>query len=126
MARVSRIIDDLTGAELNEDVDPTTITVDGQDYELDLGSASKERLVQWLKGEGSLVNAAAPRTTSRRSNNSDKVKEHNKKVRAWAIASGFKYEGADGKERTLGDRGSIPQVVLDAYDKAVANGEIED
>lgn len=51
MAKVTTYIDDMSGETL-DDVEPTTITVDGTDYTLDLGEASKAHLIEWLSGEG--------------------------------------------------------------------------
>lgn len=52
MARIETIIDDLSGANLSESVEPTIVEVDGTKYTVDLGSASKDHFIKWLSGEG--------------------------------------------------------------------------
>lgn len=112
MARIESIIDDLTGATLNETVEPTVITVDGTKYSLDLGSASKDRLIKWLSGEGSLINAAkaAPKATS---GTSSADKEQNVKVRHWAHSTKHKIDG-----KALGEKGRIPDAFVQAWKDA--------
>lgn len=98
MARIARIIDDLTGVELDSDTEPTTITFDGVDYELDLGSASKDRLVKWLKGEGSLFPAkpAAAKTTKAKNKSSLETYGYDfNEVRTWAIENGKTGKGGN-------------------------------
>lgn len=113
------VTDDLTGETLPDGSAATTVTVDGKDYSVYLSEDSVENFLAFLSGELPLSPAtrpAAARSTRSRSGNKDA--DRNKVVREWAQSSGFKYTGADGKDRTLGDRGAIPQAVYDAYDAA--------
>ncbi|MEO9323912.1 hypothetical protein ABFT23_10500 [Nocardioides sp. C4-1] len=137
MARVQRIIDDLTGADLTEDVEPTTITVDGTDYTLDLGPDSKERLIKWLNGEGSITQRTStprPGTETRdpapsgdnfrlTGDASEKFKadtdEYNKAkkeqrsdIQDWAKSSD-KFA-----DKVPGDRGGVKADLLSAYYEA--------
>lgn len=118
MARISQVIDDLTGETLTEDVEPTTITVDGRDYTLDLGSSSKERLVRWLNGEDSLTRVApqtaAKKGTGKRSSTETYGYDY-ADVKAWAIANGMK--AANGNPVTE-DTPRIGQHIYDDYHKA--------
>lgn len=114
MARIEQVIDDLTGETLSESVEPTTITVDGNKYTVDLGSASKERLINWLNGDGSLVKATPQAAATKRAG-SRKTETHGHdyaKVKAWAIANGIKAaNGNPITEKTP----RIGQSVYDAY-----------
>lgn len=51
-------------------------------------------------------------------------KERTTAIRDWAENTAFEYKGADGKMRTIGDRGAIPQVVQDAYEAAKEAGTV--
>ena len=112
------VTDDLTGKEIDPNTETTSVRVDGVDYEVYLSPESKETFLALVKGEAPLLQDARPARTRSRSGRSSSDKERNAAIRAWAQSTGFKYKGADGKERTLGDRGAIPQEVSDAYDKA--------
>ena len=75
MARIQQVIDDMTGAHLSEEVEPTTVTIDGTDYTVDLGSANKEHLVRWLSGEGAYaVKSEAPAAAPEREKTPEKEK----------------------------------------------------
>lgn len=122
MARIVQTIDDLSGATLNEEVEPTKITVDGTKYEVDLGSASKEKFLKWLAGEGSLIEyRSADTKTSRKSApaaDEKWSKDDKAAARHWAIDTKFEFTNQAGEKKTLAERGRIPEEVLTAWEEA--------
>lgn len=115
------LVDDLDGKELPDDTKPVVLSLGRTTYNLYLSEDNHGKLLKALDPfitDAETTSSTAPAATGRKASNTDK--ERNKAVRAWAQSTGFKYEGADGEERTLGDRGQIPPVVYEAYD--LANG----
>lgn len=122
MGRKYILTDDLTGEELPEDTDAVRLSLGRTTYNLYLSEDSHGKLLEALNPFIENAETASPSTGTpvRRGSGSASSadKEKLKKVRAWAQATGYKYKNAAGEETTLGDRGRIPQEVIDAYDKA--------
>lgn len=126
MARITITQDDMTGEDLTETVEPTKVTVDGQDYEVDLGPASKEHFIKWLSHEGpyALRSTAAPRQAAKTAQR-DADREDKANARRWAIETGFEFPSATEKQKNgkpvmkkLGDRGRVPEAVMKAWKDA--------
>ena len=124
MARVVQIKDDLSGAVLAEEVEPTKVTVDGTKYELDLGSASKDRFIKWLEGEsGPLLPAQPDKSVSTRRTaavpSDDKYSKDDKAAaRHWAIENKVEFTNQAGEKKYLAERGRIPDEIMTAWEEA--------
>jgi len=118
MARRFVLIDDHDGKELPEDTAPLRLAVGKTTYNLYLSDANQEKLMKALEPFITGAETVEPMrlTPSRTAPKSDKNKL--KAVREWAQATGYKFKGADGELRTLGDRGRIPDEVVKAYEDA--------
>jgi hypothetical protein len=117
MGRKTVLVDDHDGKELPDDTKPLRLSVAGWTYDLYLSEKNADALMKAISPfteNAELVKET--RATPSRAGSSDKEKL--KKVREWAQATGYTYKNAKGEEVTLGDRGRIPQEVLDAYDAA--------
>lgn len=126
MARRYVLIDDFDGKELPEDTSPISLTLGRTTYSLYLGEKNYGKLLEALepfikdaetvdgRSSGTARSASKPSASS----TSAADKEYNRKVRAWAQSTGFKYTDASGEEKTLGDRGRIPEEVVTAYEEA--------
>ena len=113
MARIEtlRLVDDLTGDPGDETVD---FAVDGSRYEIDLTSANaaklRDALATYIRGArrstaaGPLRRRRGPGTSS---SLSTERRQHNNAIRAWARQRGY----------TIGDRGRIPDEIVDAYER---------
>ncbi|KQQ43925.1 Lsr2 family protein [Nocardioides sp. Leaf307] len=117
------IVDDLTGAELNSDTKPTVITIDGDTYEIYLGSETKEGFITWAKGEGAIPKAAsaAPRTAPKAAAASGRGRKPvdtygyvHADVRAWAVDN--KKTAKSGSPITVDTR-VLNQEIYDDYKK---------
>ena len=119
MGRKTVLVDDLDGSELPEDTSPVILSLGRTTYNLYLSEKNHGKLLEALNPfiENAETTSSTARSTSTRST-SGADKEKLKAVRAWAQSTGFKYKNAKGEEATLGDRGRIPQEVIDAYDEA--------
>jgi hypothetical protein len=119
MARRYVLLDDYDGKELPEDTSPVTLSLGRTTYNLFLSEANHGKLLEALEPfikdaeKAGTQNRTAP-SSSAKSADKDKLKA----VREWAQSTGYKYTNAKGEETTLGDRGRIPQEVVDAYDAA--------
>jgi O-methyltransferase involved in polyketide biosynthesis len=124
MPKAQRVVitDDFDGKELSDDTKPMRLSVAGWTYDLYLSDKNQEALMKAVKPfteNAELVeDAAQRRRRSVDSSNNSANKEKMKKVREWAQATGFKFKDAQGNEKTLGDRGRIPDEVVAAYDAA--------
>lgn len=120
MGRKFILTDDLTGEELPEDTEAIRLQLGRTAYNLFLSEDSHGKLLEALEPFIADAEKEAPSrgTPARASSTSNADKEKLKAVRAWAQSSGYKYKNAAGEEVTLGDRGRIPQEVIDAYEKA--------
>lgn len=119
MGRKTVLLDDLDGTELPDDASPIHLSLGRTTYSLYLTEDNHGKLLKALEPfienaetVGTSRSSAAPRAAA------SGDKEKMKKVREWAIASNFEFTNAAGEKKTLGDRGRIPQEVIDAYDKA--------
>lgn len=113
------LTDDLTGSELPDNTEATTVTVEGTKYDVYLSDDSKENFMAFLAGDLPLSPATRPATArSTRGSRSTSPNTDNAAIREWAQMTGYNYKGADGKDRTLGDRGAIPDVVTQAWKAA--------
>jgi hypothetical protein len=115
MARriITQLTDDLDGSDLPEGTRPTTFSVDGVNYSIDLSEANAEKLHEALKpfvdagtrvGAPSAARRRAPGSGSSGPSASDRLQA----IRGWAQSNGY----------TVGDRGRIKQDIVDAYDDA--------
>lgn len=115
------LVDDLDGKELPEGTEPVHLSLGRTTYALYLSEDSHGKLLEVLNPfiENAETVAAPTRTARAASSSASSAdKEKMKKVREWAQATGYTYKNAKGEDTTLGDRGRIPQEVVDAYDKA--------
>ncbi|WP_340376640.1 Lsr2 family protein [Streptomyces sp. SS7] len=106
--------DDVTGEE-SEDITTHTLLIDGAGVEIDLTSASHDRLLEllhpYLSAESARrvrgsVNSAATAKKSRNSASSNSA--DTARIRAWAKENGHE----------VNDRGRVPASVKEAYEKA--------
>jgi hypothetical protein len=109
-------IDDIDGSDLGEEASPVTFSYEGQNYSIFLSDDNKAKLGKVLAPYIDNAETTAATTTTATNGSSP---TQNRKIREWAQTTGFEYEGVDGTNRTLGDRGQIPQVVADAYRQAM-------
>jgi len=119
MPRKYVLVDDYDGEPLPEDTQPVTLSLGRTTYSLFLSEGNHGKLLEALEPfikDAETASAAPTRTRASSGGTSDKEKL--KAVRAWAQATGYKYKNAAGEEVTLGDRGRIPQEVIDAYEAA--------
>jgi len=116
MGKRTILFDDLDGRELPGDTQGQKVRFDGKDYEVFLSADSTDKFLAFLKGDAPLARTAPSPRPSRAAASHDK--ERMKAIRAWAIENKVKYKNAQGNEVTLGERGRIPQEIIDAYDKA--------
>lgn len=117
MGRKYVLVDDYDGAELPEDTRPVKLSVDRTSYNLYLSDANRDKLLAAL--EPFVKDAETSSSTGRRTAGSPKANQDRMRaVREWAQANNVTYTDAQGNEKTLGDRGRIPQEVLDAYEAA--------
>ncbi len=122
MARKVVLVDDYDGKELPEDTQPVNLSLGRTTYNLYLSEGNHGKLMEALEPfiKDAETTASAPASAPRVST-AKADRDHLKQVRAWAIANKVTYKGADGEERTLGDRGRIPQELIDAYEEAEVN-----
>lgn len=122
MARITQTIDDLSGEILTEEVEPTKVSVDGTEYEVDLGSASKDRFIKWLNGEGALEQyrpSASKATTRKPAATDDKWSKDDKAAaRHWAIENKVEFTNQAGEKKYLAERGRIPDEIMTAWEEA--------
>lgn len=115
------VVDDWSGVELTEDVEPTKVTVDGTKYDLYLGSASKDAFVAWLSGEGDLPTKAAPvKVSAPKATRASGINNYGfdpKDVRAWAMANNIP-NGDKEDAKAVGPVGKLAQYVYDTYKEA--------
>lgn len=116
------LVDDLTGEELPGDTAPVYLTLGRNSYHLYLSEESHGKLLEALDpfiedAEYDYIGSSATSKPKAAAAASTADKERMTAIRTWAQSTGFKYENAKGEKVTLGDRGRIPQVVIDAYEK---------
>lgn len=118
MGRKYVLLDDYDGKELPDDTQPVNLSLGRTTYALYLSEKNHGKLMEvldpFIKDAETTrtTTASAPKATAKA--DKDKLK----RVRAWAQETGYKFKGADGEERTLGDRGRIPEEVVSAYEAA--------
>lgn len=116
---ITSLFDDLDGKELPEDTAPITLSMGRTTYNLYLSETNHGKLLKaldpFIKDAETVSTNAAPRKTAAASGAD---KEEQKAIRAWAIETGFKYKNAAGEEKTLGDRGRIPDAVVKGWKDA--------
>lgn len=117
MGRKTVLVDDLDGTELPETAKPITLSLGRTTYALYLSEKNHGKLLDALNPfiENAETISGSSRTAP---STAGTDKEKLKAVRAWAQSTGYKYKNAAGEEVTLGDRGRIPQEVIDAYESA--------
>jgi hypothetical protein len=117
MGRRYVLLDDYDGKELPDDTAPVSLSLGRTTYNLFLSEANHGKLLEALEP---FIKDAEKAGTQQRSTSPAKStdKDKLKAVREWAQSTGYKYTNAKGEETTLGDRGRIPQEVVDAYDAA--------
>lgn len=120
MGRKYVLVDDLDGKELPEDTAPINLSYGNKRYALYLSDENHGKLLEALKpfiDDAEVVFEGTTRKASAKAAN-DADKERTKAARVWARETGYRYKGADGEERTLGDRGAVPSVVMQAWEEA--------
>lgn len=133
MAKQTITIDDLTGETIHADVESTTITVDGENYTVDLGEKSKAHLLAWLGGNGAYnygkteakaETKAAPKAEAKRVRLTGEDKERfDKAVAEYDAAKkeqketlqDFAKTAKGFEDYTVPARGIIKQDLLNAY-----------
>lgn len=124
MARKTVLLDDYDGTELPDDTKPLRVVVGNAEYEVYLSeenSAKFEEAIKPFIENAERVEQSSTRTQATRaaaSGSKAADRERNRKAREWARSTGFEYPGADGKMRTLGDRGRVPEEVIKAWEEA--------
>lgn len=119
MGRKTVLLDDFDGSELADDTQPVRLSLGRTTYSVFLSEENHGKLMEALTPfieNAETVSTSSPRGST--STTTSAEKERNKKVRHWAIGSKFKYENAQGKMVTLGERGRIPDVVVKAWEAA--------
>lgn len=118
MGRKTVLVDDLDGTELPEGTQAINLSMGRTTYALYLSEKNHEKLLKALTPFIENAETVSGGSSSRTARSSSQDKEKMKKVREWAQATGFKFKDAAGNEKTLGDRGRIPDEVVAAYDAA--------
>jgi hypothetical protein len=113
MGRKTVLVDDLDGSELPEDTRPINLSFGRTSYALYLSEDNHGKLLEAV--EPFIANAEEVNNTATPASSSAD-KEKMKRVREWAKSTGFKFTDAQGNEKTLGDRGRIPDEVVKAYE----------
>jgi hypothetical protein len=111
MARriITQLTDDLDGTDLPEGTRPTTFTLDGVSYSIDLSDANAEKLRGALAPYIDVATrVGAPAAARKRASAGPSATDRLQAIRGWAQSNGY----------TVGDRGRIKQEVVDAYDAA--------
>lgn len=116
------LVDDFDGKELPEDTQPVALSLGRTTYNLYLSEDNHGKLLEtlepFIKDAETASTSSRSTGSSRSTSSANSDKEKLKKVREWAIASKYEYTNAAGETKQLGDRGRIPQEVVDAYDAA--------
>lgn len=119
MGRKTVLVDDLDGSELPEDTAPIRLSLGRTTYDLYLSEKNHGKLMEavgpFIENAETSSTPTAPKSSGAKP---AADKERLAKIRTWAQSSGFKYKNAAGEEVTLGDRGRIPDAVVQAYDEA--------
>ena len=124
MARKTVLLDDYDGTELPDETKPLRVVIGDAAYDVYLSeenSAKFEEAVEPFINTAERVSQSSNRTqTVRAAASGSKAadRERNRKAREWARSTGFEYPGADGKMRTLGERGRVPEEVIKAWEEA--------
>lgn len=103
------LVDDYSGDELPEDTSPVRLSLGRKAYNLYLSDKSLEALYSALEP---FVKDAETDTGKASPNQKSSDRERIKAIRTWAQNKNIKHNG-----KPLGDRGRIPQEIVDAYDK---------
>lgn len=112
------VTDSFDGKELPEDTTPIRVQVGRRAWDLYLCEDNTkkfyEQLRKWTRDEKEQpVSTAAPRSRQAAGHAASIDPEQRRKIREWAQATGFEHNG-----KKIGDRGRIPQEVVDAYNIA--------
>jgi hypothetical protein len=111
MGRRTVLVDDYTGKELPENTTALRLSLGRKAWNLYLGDKSLEALYGALEP----FTKDAESATGAVAQGSQKAdKERTRAIREWAQANNVKQPNG----KPLGDRGRIPQEVVDAYDAA--------
>jgi hypothetical protein len=112
---IVQFVDDLDGTT-SEDISTVTFALDGVEYEIDLTEANAQNLRDSLQefiasarrtgGRFKRGTAAAHRRPATPAVSTEQTKA----IRHWARQNGY----------TLSDRGRVPEVIVDAFDRAHA------
>lgn len=114
------IKDDFDGKELPAETQAVNLSIGSKRYMLYLSDQNHGKLLDLLQPFIENAEIAYDHKEMTKHRNSFKAadKEHNAKVRHWAIQTGYEYENAQKKMVKLGDRGRIPDVVVKAWEAA--------
>lgn len=115
------LLDDFDGKELPDDTAPVRLSLGRTTYNLYLSEDNHGKLLKALDpfiADAETESTRSTAQTGRQGTASNSAeKEKLRKVREWAIATGFEYTNSAGETKKLGDRGRIPDSVVEAYDK---------
>lgn len=117
---IVQLTDDYDGKALPDDTSPVTLSLGRTTYNLYLSEDNHGKLLELLNPfiEDAETVSSSSRTAAPSKAASSGNKEDQKNARHWAQTSGFKFKDAQGNEKTLGDRGRIPDAVLDGWKAA--------
>lgn len=122
MGRKYVLLDDFDGKELPDETEPVNLSMGRTTYMLYLSETNHGKLLKaldpFIKDAETTATRTAPAPAKAGKAASAHDKERMKAIREWAREQGIKYKNAQGEETTLGERGRIPQEIIDAYDKA--------
>lgn len=109
MARrvVMKVTDDIDGSELEVGKPPTTFSLNGTDYEIDLSAANAEKLTATLDPYIAGARRVAAKR-QRRSTGQSGNKERNRRIRQWARDNGHR----------VSSRGQIASGIIRAFEEA--------
>jgi hypothetical protein len=114
------LVDDYDGSDLPDDTKPVTLSLGRTTYSIYLSEKNHGKLMEALdpfitNAETTSTTTTAVRSAASSSAASSYDKIERAAARKWAQDTGFKFKGADGSEKTLGDRGRIPDEVMEAF-----------
>lgn len=123
MGKKTILLDDFDGKELPDTTDPLTLHVGPEGWNLYLSEASHKKLMQalepFVKDAESASKYSITVTKGRRSSKPKSDLDLGA-VRKWAQENKKTFTNAQGKETPVGDRGRIPDSIIDAYKEAHA------
>lgn len=110
MGRRTVLVDDYSGKELPDDTSPVRLSLGRTTYRLYLGEKSLEALYSALEP---FTKDAEKETGSSSVQEKKSDRARTRLIREWAQANNVQWNG-----KPLGDRGRIPEEIVEQYDAA--------